>query len=65
MIFCLIQHFETDLLQKVSLKILNSVIILKTFTNVLLKCNTQVSGEIQAPRIQGFPYFVVLHIFGS
>ena len=31
---CLIQHFETDFLWKVSLKILNSGIILKTFTHV-------------------------------
>ena len=28
---CLIQHFEADFLWKVSLKILNSGIILKTF----------------------------------
>ena len=31
---CLVQHFEADFLWKVSLKILNSVIILKTFTHV-------------------------------
>ena len=33
-IICLIQHFEADFLWKVSLKILNSGIILKTFTHV-------------------------------
>ena len=32
-IICLIQHFEADFLWKVSLKILNSGIILKTFTH--------------------------------
>ena len=32
----LIQHFEADFLWKVSLKILNSRIILKTFTYVIL-----------------------------
>ena len=32
----LIQHFEADFLWKVSLKILNSGIILKTFTHVSL-----------------------------
>ena len=31
----LIQHFEADFLWKVSLKILNSVLVLKTFTHVL------------------------------
>ena len=34
-IICQIQHFEADFLWKVSLKILNSGIILKTFTNGL------------------------------
>ena len=46
----LIQHFEADFLWKVSLKILNSGIILKTFTHVnytppyfiLLTCSTPV-----------------------
>ena len=33
-IICLIQHFEADFPQKVSLKILNSGIILKIFTHV-------------------------------
>ena len=33
----LIQHFETDFLWKVSLKILNSGIILKTFTPCIYK----------------------------
>ena len=33
----LIQHFEADFLWKVSLKILNSGIILKTFTHVVIK----------------------------
>ena len=33
LIISLIQHFETDFLWKVSLKILNSGIILKTFTH--------------------------------
>ena len=33
-IVCLIQNFETELLWKVSLKILSSGIILKTFTHV-------------------------------
>ena len=32
----LIQHFEADFLWKVSLKILNSGIILKTFTHALI-----------------------------
>ena len=32
---CLIQHFEADFLWKVSLKILNSGLILTTFTHVL------------------------------
>ena len=32
----LIQHFEADFLWKVSLKILNSGLILKTFTHVFL-----------------------------
>ena len=34
-IISLIQHFEADFLWKVSLKILNSGLILKTFTHVL------------------------------
>ena len=33
-IISLIQHFEADFLWKVSLKILNSGLILKTFTHV-------------------------------
>ena len=33
----LIQHFETDFLWKVSLKILNSGIILKTFTHAYIR----------------------------
>ena len=33
----LIQHFEADFLWKVSLKILNSGIILKTFTHGIVK----------------------------
>ena len=32
----LIQHFEADFLWKVSLKILNSGIILKTFTHAII-----------------------------
>ena len=35
-ITCLIQYFEADFLWKVSLKILNSGIILKTFTHAML-----------------------------
>ena len=35
----LIQHFEADFPQKVSLKILNSGIILKTFTHVFIVCS--------------------------
>ena len=31
----LIQHFKADFLWKVSLKVLNSAIILKTFTHVI------------------------------
>ena len=38
-IILLIQHFEADFLWKVSLKILNSEIILKTFTHVGLDSN--------------------------
>ena len=33
-LICIIQHFDADFLWKVSLKILNSGIILKTFTHV-------------------------------
>ena len=38
-IISLIQHFEADFLWKVSLKILNSGIILKTFTHKTLAIN--------------------------
>ena len=41
---CLIQHFEADFLWKVSLKILNSGIILKTFTNVVINNSFLASG---------------------
>ena len=34
-LICLIQHFEADFPQKVSLKLLNSGLILKTFTHVV------------------------------
>ena len=37
MIISLIQHFEADFLWKVSLKILNSGLILKTFTHVAIR----------------------------
>ena len=43
MIICLIQHFEADFLWKVSLKILNSGIILKTLTHVVLEAGALVS----------------------
>ena len=36
-IISLIQHFEADLLWKVSIKILNSGLILKTFINALIR----------------------------
>ena len=36
---CLIQDFEADFLWKVSVKIPNSGIILKTFTHVLCVCD--------------------------
>ena len=36
-IICRIQHFEADFLRKVSLKILNSGIILKTFTHGIMR----------------------------
>ena len=39
-IICLIQHFEADFLWKVSLKILNSGIILKTFTHETSRMST-------------------------
>ena len=39
---CLIQHFEADFLWKVSLKILNSGLILKIFTHV----NKNTRGEV-------------------
>ena len=39
LINCLIQYFEADFLWKVSLKILNSGIILKTFTHAYGKCS--------------------------
>ena len=41
---CLIQHFEADFLWKVSLKILNSGIILKTFTHEQLYNSINHSG---------------------
>ena len=37
MITSLIQHFEADFLWKVSLKILNSGLILKTYTHVFAR----------------------------
>ena len=40
-IISLIQHFEADFLWKVSLKILNSGLILKTFTHGILNKNNQ------------------------
>ena len=39
----LIQHFEADFLWKVSLKILNSGIILKTFTHVYIEMEQESS----------------------
>ena len=44
----LIQHFEADFLWKVSLKILNSGIILKTFTDVVIKFYFYICLAMQA-----------------
>ena len=41
----LIQHFEADFLWKVSLKILNSGIILKTFTEVEEEAGLSIPGH--------------------
>ena len=49
----LIQHFEADFLWKVSLKILNSGIILKTFTHVYWK---QVFIQISLQILTKFKY---------
>ena len=46
-IICLIQHFEADILWKVSLKILNSGMILKTFTHANLKWNSKWSKSLK------------------
>ena len=46
-IICLIQHFEADFPQKVSLKILNSGIILKTFTHAIIFSTISYILEIQ------------------
>ena len=43
---CLIQYFEADFLWKVSLKILNSGLILKTFTHVYLKVKYGHSDQV-------------------
>ena len=42
---CLIQDFEADFLWKVSFKILNSGIILKTFTHVITKLESGTSNQ--------------------
>ena len=42
---CLIQYFEADFLGKVSLKIVNSGLILKTFTHVHNKVNNTVTHK--------------------
>ena len=47
----LIHHFEADFLWKVSLKILNSGLILKTFTNVVVSICMGKSIRIQRVNI--------------
>ena len=50
----LIQHLEADFLWKVSLKILNSGIILKTFTHVHNKCRYKIIYS---------SYFLIFYFF--
>ena len=45
----LIQYFEADFLWKVSLKILNSGLILKAFTHVLYVYLHSVDGKVTVP----------------